>query len=64
MSTSQPVWCNRLPAKRPPSDPPMIKARRLFEPFTCVIRAGSLWGVGLVRSLVVSRRNARTDDRL
>jgi hypothetical protein len=53
-----------LPAKRPPSDPPMIKARRLFEPFTCVIRAGSLWVVGLVKTLVVSRRNARTDDRL
>jgi hypothetical protein len=36
----------------------------LFEPFTCVIRAGSLWVVGLVKTLVVSRRNARTDDRL
>src|SRR6266436_1701249 len=31
MSTSQPIWRSRLPAKSPPSDPPMIKARRFLE---------------------------------
>ena len=31
MSTSQPIWRRKLPAKRPPSDPPMIRVRRFLS---------------------------------
>src|SRR5271168_945670 len=64
MSTSHPIRCSSDPAKSPPSDPPMIRARRSFVSFTAVMVAlllsvGS--GRGTLRKPADSLQNCLPD---
>ena len=60
MSTSQPIWRSRLPAKSPPSDPPMIKARHSSGRFIFVIETDSFLRIGQAAENCVTRIAVKT----